>query len=59
MNKYPKYKESNIPCLGEIPEHWKGLDVRRVFLKNEVKNTKLEETNLLTLSYGFIKQKKY
>lgn len=57
MNKYPKYKESIVDWLGEIPEHWKDIDVRKAFIKNEVKNKELQEDNLLTLSYGSIKRK--
>jgi len=57
FKKYPKYKKSGIAWLGEIPEHWKDIDVRKAFIKNEVKNKKLQEVNLLTLSYGSIKRK--
>jgi len=57
MNKYPKYKNSNVDWLGEIPEHWKDIDIRKAFIKNEVKNKELQEDNLLTLSYGSIKRK--
>jgi len=57
MTKYNKYKNSNIDWLGEIPEHWKDIDVRKAFIKNEVKNEELQEDNLLTLSYGSIKRK--
>jgi len=28
-NSYPKYKNSNIPWLGEIPEHWRNWKVSR------------------------------
>lgn len=57
MNKYPKYKNSGIEWLEEIPEHWRDIDARKAFIKNEVKNEELQENNLLTLSYGSIKRK--
>jgi len=40
-----------------IPEHWLETEVRNAFTKNDIKNESLEETNLLTLSYGSIKRK--
>jgi len=30
MKKYEKYKESGIEWLGEIPEHWKAMKLRRL-----------------------------
>lgn len=57
MTKYNKYKSSSIDWIEEIPEHWKDIDVRKAFVKNEVKNNTLQEQNLLTLSYGSIKRK--
>lgn len=56
-HRYNKYKDCDIPWVKEIPEEWLVTEVRNVFSKNDTKNEKLEENNLLTLSYGSIKRK--
>ena len=28
--KYPKYKESGVEWLGDVPEHWKALQMKRI-----------------------------
>jgi type I restriction enzyme S subunit len=43
--------------LGDIPEHWDQTQLNKLFFDNKVKNQNLNETNLLTLSYGKIKRK--
>jgi len=30
LNKYPKYKPSNIQWIGDIPEHWNFLQIKRL-----------------------------
>lgn len=30
MNRYERYKDSGIPWLGEVPEHWKTLAIKRL-----------------------------
>lgn len=30
MNRYERYKDSGIPWLGEVPEHWKTLSIKRL-----------------------------
>lgn len=54
---YPKYKNSNIPWLVEIPDRWKIVEIRRLFTNNKEKNFGLNERNLLSLSYGNLKRK--
>lgn len=44
-----KMKDSGIPWIGEIPEHWDVMRLRRVFSEAHEKNTD-EEGQLLTLS---------
>ncbi|MCD9563404.1 restriction endonuclease subunit S [Tenacibaculum maritimum] len=56
-HRYSKYKDCDIPWVKEIPQDWLVTEVRNVFSKNDIKNEKLEENNLLTLSYGSIKRK--
>ncbi|GHT54654.1 restriction endonuclease S subunit [Bacteroidia bacterium] len=31
MNKYPTYKPSNIPWLGDVPEHWTAGRIKQLF----------------------------
>lgn len=35
VTPYPKYKDSGIPWLGQIPEHWETLKAKRMFVKNK------------------------
>ena len=44
-----KMKDSGIPWIGEIPEHWDVMRLRRVFSEAHEKTTE-EEGQLLTLS---------
>lgn len=44
-----KMKDSGIPWIGEIPEHWDVMRLRRVFSESHEKTTD-EEGQLLTLS---------
>ena len=30
MKKYPVYKDSGVPWLGEVPEHWEALKLRSI-----------------------------
>ena len=32
--RYSKYKDSGVECLGEVPEHWKVLKLRRILLEH-------------------------
>lgn len=54
---YPKYKASGVEWLGEVPEHWGVIRFGRIFEENKRKNTGLKENNVLSLSYGNIKEK--
>ncbi|WP_165021109.1 restriction endonuclease subunit S [Dysgonomonas sp. ZJ279] len=54
---YDKYKDSEIVWLDKVPEHWEETALRKLFIDNKNKNTELSEKNLLTLSYGKIKNK--
>jgi len=52
-----KMKDSGIEWIGEIPEHWEVAFLSQIFSQVKNKNFDLEETNLLSLSYGKIIQK--
>ena len=44
--------------LGDVPEHWNLKRFCYLFAENKKKNIGLKETNVLSLSYGNIKEKK-
>jgi len=50
-------KDSGVEWIGEIPAEWKINTLSQLFLQVKNKNTNLQETNLLSLSYGRIKRK--
>jgi len=50
-------KDSGIPWIGEIPKDWETNQTSAIFHEHKKKNTGLENTNLLSLSYGNIKRK--
>ena len=47
-------KESGVPWLGEVPEHWEVLPARAAYRPRQVRNACMEETTVLSLSYGRI-----
>lgn len=50
-------KDSGIEWIGEIPQEWNINSLSQLFSQVKNKNTDLQETNLLSLSYGKIKRK--
>lgn len=50
-------KESGIEWIGEIPEKWGVVLLSSLFSHHKSKNVGLQETNLLSLSYGRIVRK--
>lgn len=58
MERYREYKESGVKWLGEIPSHWEVVRGLGVFSENKSKNTQLENSTVLSLSYGKIIVKK-
>ncbi|OAV75255.1 hypothetical protein Barb7_01141 [Bacteroidales bacterium Barb7] len=58
MNKYPTYKPSNIPWIGDVPEHLEMRYLSQICKEQLMRNTGNIETNVLSLSYGKIIQKK-
>lgn len=57
FKSYPNYKDSGVEWLGEVPEHWSVKKFGYIFRENKIKNSGLIETNVLSLSYGRIKEK--
>lgn len=54
---YSNYKDSGVEWLGNIPSDWKVVRFSTVFTENKRKNKGLIEKNVLSLSYGNIKEK--
>lgn len=54
MERYKEYKDSGVKWLGEIPSHWEVVRGLGVFSENKSKNTQLENSTVLSLSYGKI-----
>ena len=50
-------KDSGIEWIGEIPKKWNINSLSQLCSQVKNKNTDLQETNLLSLSYGKIKRK--
>ena len=58
FKQYTSYKNSGVEWLGDVPEHWNLKRFCYLFAENKKKNIGLKETNVLSLSYGNIKEKK-
>lgn len=51
---YPAYKPSGVEWLGDIPAHWEQLPGRACYYEKKSPNTGMQETTVLSLSYGQI-----
>ncbi|WP_051651479.1 restriction endonuclease subunit S [Proteiniclasticum ruminis] len=54
LDKNVEMKDSGIEWIGEIPTGWDTLMLAQVFAQVKNKNKDIQETNLLSLSYGNI-----
>ena len=52
--KYDTYKDSGVEWIGEIPSEWDCFYLSQIFSPVKNKNIGMQETNLLSLSYGKI-----
>ena len=50
LEKYPKYKDSGVEWIGEIPEHWEALPTKRFHETAKEANTKRICDNVLSLT---------
>lgn len=57
LPRYPKYKESSIPWVGQIPVNWQTAPLLGVAAERYESNEGMKEDNLLSLSYGRIVRK--
>lgn len=55
FQKYTAYKDSGIPWLGNIPEHWEILPGLSFIFEGKEKNTGMVRNTVLSLSYGNIR----
>jgi len=56
LKPYPEYKESGVPWLGKIPEHWECLPHRAVFSEVKEQNHINEQLLSVTIAKGIIPQ---
>ena len=54
LKPYAAYKDSGVPWLGEVPEHWEVLPLSAAFSPKLIKNLGMTEKTVLSLSYGQI-----
>jgi len=54
MNKYPKYKDSGIDWLGDIPKHWERQKIMGITKIYSIKNRPKEELLSVYRDYGVI-----
>jgi type I restriction enzyme S subunit len=54
LKPYPVMKDSGVPWLGRVPEHWEVLPALATYKPKLVKNTGMVEKTVLSLSYGRI-----
>lgn len=54
FTRYPKYKDSEIPWIGEIPADWTIRPLVGIACECDEPNTGMRESDLLSLSYGSI-----
>ena len=59
MKKYPKYKDSGVSWIGEIPEHWEVRRMKFLFTERTEKNHPDEPILCATQAYGVIPQSMY
>lgn len=55
--EYSSYRPSDIGWVDRVPADWRTIPFRAVFVESNVKNVGMEESNLLSLSYGSIVRK--
>ncbi len=52
--RYPAYKPSGVPWLGDVPSHWEVLPLLAVMKESYAPNTGNAVSTVLSLSYGRI-----
>jgi type I restriction enzyme S subunit len=57
LKPYPSMKESGVPWLGKVPDHWSVLPNRALFAEIKDRNHPNEEMLSVTIAKGVVKQK--
>lgn len=56
LKPYPAYKDSGVPWLGEVPEHWVVLPGRTVFCEIDDRGHADEQMLSVTITRGVLRQ---
>ncbi len=59
MKRYPKYKDSGAPWLGQIPSHWQVKKLKRAFSEISEKAKPGDEQLAATQKFGVISQSQF
>ena len=59
MKRYPKYKDSGAPWLGQVPAHWDVKRLKRVFSEVTERARPGDEQLAATQKYGVISQSQF
>ncbi|MFH1672850.1 MAG: restriction endonuclease subunit S [Pseudomonadota bacterium] len=54
LRPYPEYKDSGLPWLGRIPAHWETKSAFACYAPKLMRNTGMQESKVLSLSFGRI-----
>lgn len=49
FERYPKYKDSGVEWIGEIPEHWEAKKIKAVLQERKESNNPVKTNNILSL----------
>jgi len=59
VKRYPKYKDSGVPWLGQIPSHWQVKKLKRAFSEISDKAKPGDEQLAATQKFGVISQSQF
>jgi type I restriction enzyme S subunit len=57
LKPYAEYKESGLPWLGDVPQHWSVVPNRALFVEMKDRNHSDEEMLSVTITRGIVRQK--
>lgn len=57
LNPYPRMKDSGVPWLGKVPEHWEVLPNRAIFTEVNERDHPNADMLSVTITRGVIRQK--
>lgn len=59
METYPKYKDSGVPWLGKVPEHWEAIKTKHLFSERVQKGCPNEPLLAATQTKGVVPKSMY